>query len=87
MPWFVFIVLPLVPLVVTYLIGATLPRWVSFVPALVCMGLATYAWLAAKANEGDDNVPAVWLVYGAVYAGALLLAAAGGRLAHRDGGD
>lgn len=85
--WVVFIVLPLVPLAATFVIGATLPRWASFVPALICMGLATYAWLAAKPNEGDDNVAALWLVYGAVYGGALLLAAAGGRLARRDRGD
>lgn len=84
--WVVFVVLPLVPLVVTFVIGAKLPRWVSFVPAVTCAGLAIYAWLAAKPNEGDDNVAAVWLIYGAVYGGALLLAAAGGRLVRRDGG-
>ncbi len=82
--WVFFIVLGVVPLVVTSVIGATLPRWVSLVPAVICMGFATWAWLSVRARDGET--PEGWLIGGAIYAAALLLAAAGGRLAHRDGG-
>lgn len=69
-------------LVITAIIGATLPRWISFVPAEIAVAVSVYGWLVARSDGLHEATG--FLFYGAIYALALLCAAAAGRTAHPD---
>lgn len=70
------------PLVITVIIGATLPRWASYVPASISTIVFVYWWLLAESRDGYASE--AFLFYGAAYTTLLLLAAMAGRASRPD---